>query len=572
MRIIKSLLSGVFCLFLTSQPLFAQKFVRVNQIGYLANMPKYAMVAGFNASSYEIRNAKNDEVVYQGTISDTDGKYWNLSKETIQEFDFSDFQKPGEYYIQIGTEMSYVFTIQEKDLFRELSQSVIRAFYYWRSSCAIEAPYSLFRGKDFSRPMGHPDTMVFIHKTAASTDRHVGQVVSSPKGWYDAGDYNKYVVNAGITLHQMLTAYQLFPDYYNHLLLNIPQDGDSSWCDYYREIRWETDWLLTMQDPADGGVYHKLTTLRFSGFVMPHEDVADRYMIRKSTAAALDFAAVMAKLSYTFKEVDPAYCKKALTAAVRAWNWAEKNPAVLYQNPEDVRTGSYADDDVSDEFFWAASELLVATGEKKYYEKLDFFRKFDIPQWRYVNSLGLLSLRQNMDRLPKFVDKETIQRKFHSLAQSTYNLFSFSAGRVALKHFEWGSNGDIAMNGGILGLAYLLEGDEKYKTAMLGNFDYLMGANPTDYCFVSVFGNKCPKNLHDRRSSADGITEAIPGYLCGGANANQVSDCGRSNYPSTAPARCYLDEQCSYSTNEIAVNWNAPLVLLTAMVENIAEK
>ena len=34
--------------------------------------------------------------------------------------------------------------------------------------------------------------------------------------------------------------------------------------------------------------------------------------------------------------------------------------------------------------------------------------------------------------------------------------------------------------------------------------------------------------------------------------------------PDLPPAKMYLDDQESYATNEIAINWNAPLVFLLA--------
>ena len=80
-------------------------------------------------------------------------------------------------------------------------------------------------------------------------------------------------------------------------------------------MKWEYDWLFTMQDPNDGGVYHKLTTLRFCSFIMPDKDDADRYMVEKSTAAALDFAAEMAMCARVFRDKDSAYADKALKAA-----------------------------------------------------------------------------------------------------------------------------------------------------------------------------------------------------------------------------------------------------------------
>ncbi|MBO4735779.1 MAG: glycoside hydrolase family 9 protein, partial [Paludibacteraceae bacterium] len=59
------------------------------------------------------------------------------------------------------------------------------------------------------------------------------------------------------------------------------------------------------------------------------------------------------------------------------------------------------------------------------------------------------------------------------------------------------------------------------------------------------------------------------GYLVGGPSLDQTSDCGNSVYPTVKyPAKTYLDMSCSYSTNEIALNWNAPLVSLISQIAN----
>ncbi len=547
----------------------AQKFIRVNQVGYLTSAPKFAQIGGLNAYRFELKDAKTEEVVFKGSLPE--GKRWNQSREVTQFADFSAYQTPGRYFVEVNGERSYPFEIGGTPIFKELSTWTIKAFYLWRSSIAIEQTYATFKGIDFSRGMGHPDEEVFIHSSASNEFRKVESSISSPKGWYDAGDYNKYVVNAGITLHHLFLAYDMFPAYFHRLKLNIPE-SDNSLPDLLDEIKWELDWLFTMQDPSDGGVYHKVTTKKFCEIsVSPQDDKQDRYVVAKSTSAALCFAAEMAMASRIFKTFDEPYAKAALEAAKRAWNWAEQNPNAFYNNPSDIKTGTYGDISFSDEFFWAAAELLLATGEKKYYEKMDFFRQFDTPQWNSCNSLALMSLCFHLNELPDFVDKQLINRKFFTLAEMIYNRYKYSPGRLSLKAFIWGSNGEIATNGAIMGLAYKISQDPKYKDAMSGQFDYLLGMNPTDYCFVSGFGSKSPKHLHDRRSFSDGIEEPLPGYLCGGANPNQSSDCGKSNYPSTAPARCYLDENCSYSTNEIAINWNAPLVLLTTIMLNTYE-
>ena len=56
-----------------------------------------------------------------------------------------------------------------------------------------------------------------------------------------------------------------------------------------------------MQDPNDGGVYHKCTNARFDGMVMPGATKLPRYVVQKSTAASLNFAAVTAQAARIMK-------------------------------------------------------------------------------------------------------------------------------------------------------------------------------------------------------------------------------------------------------------------------------
>ena len=169
----------------------------------------------------------------------------------------------------------------------------------------------------------------------------------------------------------------------------------------------------------------------------------------------MDFVAEMAMVSRVYKNVDKELSKKALKAAEKAWNWAKSNAAILFANPEGIRTGSYADMNVEDEWFWAASEMFITTKEEKYYQELDFFQKFESPNWSKVNTLGLISLRVHLDDLSECADKNVISRKFYTLANGLYNQYKFAGGKISLKKFEWGSNGEIAEIGTILGVAYL---------------------------------------------------------------------------------------------------------------------
>ncbi|KAA6316893.1 Xyloglucan-specific Endo-beta-1 4-glucanase BoGH9A, partial [termite gut metagenome] len=209
--------------------------------------------------------------------------------------EFSKVQAPGAYVIELtGVGQSYPFEIKES-LLRPLAVAAVKAFYYQRASMPIEEKYA---GK-WNRPAGHPDTNVMIHPNASSPNRPAGTVISSPKGWYDAGDYNKYIVNSAYSIGLMLALAEDAPEYIKTLRVNIPE-SDNETPDLLDEIYYNLDWMLTMQDPEDGGVYHKLTTPNFEDFIKPTDCHQQRYVVYKSVTAALDFAASMAQAARVY--------------------------------------------------------------------------------------------------------------------------------------------------------------------------------------------------------------------------------------------------------------------------------
>src|SRR5882724_3716549 len=167
--------------------------------------------------------------------------------------DFSAVEKEGTYIVAVpGMENSCPFRIG-KEVFRPVVTAALKGYYYQRSGMALDPAYA---GK-WSRPAGHPDNQVLIHSSAVSAGRPAGTVISTPGGWYDAGDYNKYIVNSGITMGTLLSAYEDFSAIFDTLHTNIPPMQGIP--DLLNECLYNLRWMLTMQDPADGGVYHKCT-------------------------------------------------------------------------------------------------------------------------------------------------------------------------------------------------------------------------------------------------------------------------------------------------------------------------
>ena len=546
--------------------------IRLNQIGFYPDGPKLAIVVETSATVFHIATQDLKDTLFTGDLSSA--KKWVYSDENVKQADFSEFKTLGRFVVLVpGLGYSSVFDIKPH-VHQEIARAATKGFYYQRASLELTEPYA---GR-WHRPMGHPDTQVLVHSSAASPERPEGTVLSCPRGWYDAGDYNKYIVNSGISVYTMLAIYEHFPGYSRTLETNIPESGNTI-PDVLDESLWNIRWMLTMQDPNDGGVYHKCTHANFSGFVMPHEATALRYVVQKSTPAALDFAAVMAQTSRIFREFDselPGFADSCLTAALAAWNWARKHPDVYYRQSQNnvifqpaINTGEYGDNNDNDEFKWAAAELYITTLRDSFLTAVDPFSDSNtlLPDWRNVATLGFYSLARHRKNLTPAVDTTALKIRLIDFADDIKTELANSAYRVLLTTFPWGSNAVAANQSMAMIQAFELTADSSYLNAAIDNLDYMLGRNATTFCFVTGQGDKSPMFIHHRPSDSDGIDDPVPGLIAGGPNPNQEDNC--AGYPSDIPARSYLDDVCSYASNEICINWNSPLAYVAAAVEAI---
>ena len=534
--------------------------IRRNQVGCYPWQEKVIVVEGINPTGkVRVTTPTGKTMKPKAKVREVLSP-WSDKKRYV--VDLGELTATGRYHISVSNEQCDLVVAEHP--YHDIAKASLRLFYLIRSGVPIE------QGGKYNRPLGHPDTCVLVHPSAASALRPAGTIIRSPYGWYDAGDYNKYVVNSAFSIGLMFAAYEWQRDYFSSQSTDIPESKNQT-PDILDEMMFNLRWLLTMQDPTDGGVYHKLTTPNFEGFIMPTECRQPRYVVAKSVTATLDFAAVMAdaaRLFEPFQQDYPGFSAIAAAVSERAYQWAKEHPTAFYRQDQlkdpAITTGTYSDGNARDEIFWAASALYRLTGKQSYLDEARQHQpqRFSTPSWGNVAALGIfewlspipLDDTPSMLRLLTDYCDAAVKDIGTSCFQSPYG--------NTPRDFGWGCLAErCCCEAFALLYADKILGTTKYRRAALQNADYLLGRNATGYCYVTGFGDRSPMHPHHRISAADNVEAPFPGMLVGGPNpAQQDKKDLKTPYPSNHPDETYLDVTESYASNEIAINWNASLV------------
>jgi len=520
--------------------------IQINQLGYHPDDSKFAVFCGDDLDTdFAVVDAKSGDTVYEGKLGEA-GVNKN-TKTNEARADFSDLKTPGTYKV-VGDKCgeSYEFEIGD-GIYDDAFKDAVRMFYFQRCGSELTEDYA----GEYAHAACHTDKAT-IYGTSTKID------VSG--GWHDAGDYGRYTVAAAKAVADLMLAYEKYPDAFGDDY-DIPESGNGV-PDVLDEVRYELEWMLKMQ-AKDGGVYHKVTCANFPGTIMPEEETDPLIVLPVSTPATGDFAAVMAMAYEVYGDIDSAFADKCLAAAKKAATYLDKNGTQAFTNPEDVVTGEYPDNFDEDERFWAYSELFKATGDAAYEEAvagIDLDKvKYSI-SWADVGNYATyayLSSDYTNDDLYKAVMAkmdENVEQIIKDMGKDTYGCSLF-------KDYVWGSNMLAADYGEILSLYSDVTGKD-YKKETKMQLDYLLGNNGNSYCFLTGYGTLSPEGTHHRPSQCLGKT--LKGMLVGGPNANLDDPYAAAVLKGKAQALCYVDNEQSYSCNEITIYWNSPLVYIMA--------
>ena len=572
----------------TPVPVIIPELIAVNQNGYLTTAPKIALLDddAIEPLEWKLINTSGNVLLSGQTTVKGDDK---VSRTHLHEIDFSGFTTPGSgYQIIVGTIKSVNFDIADQ-LYYPLRFDTLAYFYHNRSGIEIETQYV---GDEYARPAGHlTDAEVTCFKGKDNSGKDwsgCDYTLDASRGWYDAGDYGKYVVNGGISAWTLLNLYERFPEAYPDGSLRIPEN-DNDVPDLLDEARWEMEFLLGMQVPEgqtlSGMVHHKMHDRYWATIplIAPTEYDNDnqnlnpdggRYLYPPSTAATLNLAATAAQCARIWVEIDPAFSDRCLQAAESAWQAARKYPGILAGDVPGDGGGNYDGTIVADEFYWAAAELFITTGGEEYLtflNKTSLFAQADQFDWGRVGPLGSISLAMEENDLPADM-ASLIKDNIISFADGLIRIMDADGFNVPIDgDYPWGSNGLILNNMILLATAHDLTGDVKYLEAVQIGMDYILGRNALNKSFLSGYGEFPMLHPHHRfwaNMPDRGFPAPPPGAVSGGPNFSPTDpDAGAANLSDEAPSRRYLDTLESYSTNEITINWNAPLVWVATYLD-----
>lgn len=523
--------------------------INVNQIGYRPQDEKRAVIRDVNKDTgFEVIDKNSGETVLKGSI--TPGNTLGSSGDNVGYADMTELKTPGIYFVRCANSGdSYEFTIGDGVYDDALIDSQ-RMLYLQR--CGIELPEDL--------------AGAFEHAACHTEEAQVyggKEYVEVSGGWHDAGDYGRYASPAAKAVADLLLAYECFPDSFGDDN-NIPESGNGV-PDVLDEARYELEWLHKMQSD-DGGVYHKVTGVTFDGFVRADECTEKLYVFAESKTATADFAGVMYMAARVYEDIDKEFADKCLGAADRALlAYIRHKEDRNFTNPSGVNTGEYGDSCSQDEYLWAICEGYKTTGDKRFEEmlpdvdmtkiKVDGFGWQDMSGYAYFAYLTAAKPMRGGDEM-----KDRFYRMCDDLKELSLNGESY--GSTIADDYPWGSNMTIANNGMALLMAYKLTGNGDYQRAAKRQLDYLFGTNSTSYCFLTGYGTKCPKDPHHRPGQAVG--ECMKGMLVGGPDSALEDPYAKAVLTGLPKARCYTDNNQSYSCNEITIYWNSPLCFLLA--------
>lgn len=527
--------------------------IKINQLGFMPKSTKYALISFYpelynisEGDKFSVYDNETGNSVYEGTLKLLSEFDERDSGEKVFKADFSELQANGKYYISVqGIPKSTVFSISN-DVYKEPLTATQKYFYYQRQGIALDTKYA----GDFARDdLDIDDTSVSF----ASNDL---KTTSSEKGWFDAGDFGKYVNTGAGAVSSLLWTYEMYPQCFTDNTLNIPE-SENGIPDILDEAKWELEWILSMQDTESGGFYPRIQGSSEKRTIMDANGCTT-----DDTACAV---AVLAEAYLTYRKIDVNFADRCLKSAEKGWQF-------LLEHPENIQSYDvYVVSDDKADRLWASGVLFRATGNASYNEYFQnnyqcLKEKFE-DSYAYANGWGnnwltgcwhyLLSENQDEHVRQWLIEEITTWREILLTNKWENNIWGLPLHKG--NYFRGITFEICSMSMALSVTDHILNlNDNRTQQCIETSLSWILGTNPLSISYISGMGENSIKTIHSAIYENDSIDKIPDGYMPQGPNYTALK-----TYSKFA-GKCYIDNQNDWVSNEHTIYSNAVLVYILA--------
>ena len=575
------------CLIISAFAINAETWIRVNQMGYLPNDVKVAVMISdeqLEVNSFKVVGAGGGEIVLN-TLTQCGAQD---SFASTARLDFSRITSEGEYYIEVNGAKSLVFRIG-KGVYRGANEIPLK--YMRQQRCGYN-------------PVIGDSCHTHDGRLVLSGEKD-GQKVDVTGGWHDASDYLQYLTTSANSVYQMLFAYSQNPGVWADDYMANGDKGANGIPDILDEARWVIEWMLKM-NPNDSTFYNQIADdrdHRISG--MPNLDTVDygwgegkerpvypcigkpcglgkyRNDSKGLASSVGKFCSSFSLGAEVFEKIDSAFAGVLAAKAENAYKVAEANPGAC-QTCSTVSPYYYEEDNWSDDMELAAIQMYKATRNDKYMRSaVDYGRLEPVTPWMGADSahhyqwypfvnLGHIQLAK--------CGNVKVRNEFLRNIRSGLQRVKERAGNNAFMNgipFIWCSNNLTVAFVTQAMLYRKITGDNEFREIETAMRDWLFGVNPWGKCMVISLPETgdYPRDPHSAVYDQGKIR--IDGGLVDGPVYRGIYDSlwgihlrNADVYAPFHGAAVYHDDYCDYSTNEPTMDGTASLTYILGELAN----
>lgn len=534
----------IFLLLILSNPLYSQQiYIRFNQVGFLPNESKLAVVLSNEELINDYFTVCDDytgNVVFKNKLKHLSGSYGNFVH--CYALDFSQLSTPGRFYIEVSNEKSYIFSINY-NLYNDITDSLLTFFKIQRCG--------------FNPALLHDFCHYYDATNLILNNKKLDEKKDLTGGWHDAGDYIKFLNTTAYAAYTLLFSYDFDNKKYGFDLdkNNLP--------DILDEAKIGIDWLIKA-NYKDSMFVTQVQDLRDhdQGWRLPEDDnlTMDRPGFLGIGKNLIGIYSAVMSLSYRIFNKFPGYkefANKCLSLAEKFYSLRNEVPD-LDKSP----TGNYQDTKFSGKMALGAIELYLSTNKTEYLDEAKSYATAAGSDywwsWGDINSYADFRIAKIDSVFRKYIYSNLIRFS----RDSKSNIFSEAISNT------WGTN---SANLGVALQVILwqdLSGDDTFSKLALAQRDYILGKNPWGISFIYDIGTESTKHFHSQVAYFNNgrLTGAVAAGPISKKKLNRYNIEYENSYDKYAVFQTdnsfYRDDRMDYITNEPTITANATAVFV----------